>query len=180
MKYVEVLICAALLSFMAGLIYQTERAPAAVEKPIKVEAPKSIIEEIVEDMPLEVGLKPCSKTTMMPCEVSPKDPVRDSLEDHSQKEGLFRKGENVTCIYQGVYWWTDGREDMKSVGMQCKVLEVTKELSEFEPGYQHIKVNCLKGLEKLWSDQPGVGMVRGHKLNFVERWFPSTDCYHFS
>lgn len=179
MKFIEVLICAILISFMAGLLYTTQRAPAAVEKPIKVEH-KSVIEEIVEDMPLEVGLKPCSQTNTMPCEVSPKDPVRDSLEDHPQRDGLFVKGEKVTCIYQGVYSWTDGNEFMKGVGMECKVIEVSKEMPEFEPGYQHVKVNCLKSLEKLWSNQPGLGMVKGHKLNFVERWYSSADCYHFS
>src|SRR5271166_1451639 len=110
MKYIEVLICAALISFMAGSLYETERTPAAVDKPIKMEEHKPALEEILPKIKAE--LKPCSQTTMMPCDVSPRDPVKESLEDHPQKEGLFVKGEKVTCIYQGVYSWTDGNEFM--------------------------------------------------------------------
>jgi len=181
MKFIEVVICAVLISFMAGLFYATEyrsRQPDNVKKQ-KVDVEKSTLDEIVDSIPLEAKLEPCSKTTMMPCEVSPKDPVRENLNDRPQKEGLFVKGEKVTCIYNGVFWWDNKDEFMKTVGMACKVVEASEEYTDLEPGYQQLKVNCKKGLEKMWSDQPGAGMVKGHKLNFVERWFPSTDCYHF-
>lgn len=198
MKYIEVLICAALISFMAGLYYETEykQFPPKVEapktkRPASTQEQKDAVAEVFNDKDPNLAktndivedddskLESCSKTNTMPCNDHPVDPVKEELNEHPQKDGLFRKGEKVTCVYDGIYSWTDGNEFVKGVAMQCDVIQVTEELPEFGLHYQHIKVNCLRGLKTMWSDQPGVGMVKGHKLNLVERWYSSDECYHF-
>ena len=177
MKYVEVLICVLLMSLFVGILYGKESHSMA-PKPVEVETTPAI-EDIQPE--IENGLKPCSRTTMMPCEVSPVDPVRRKLENkYPVRKNLFYEGEKVTCVYPGVYWWDNGDEFMKTVGMECKVIKASEEQAYLAPGYQQIKVDCTKGLEKMWSTQPGAGMEKGHKLNFVKRWFSSDDCYHFS
>lgn len=187
MKFVHILSCVALGSFMIGMFCATECSHKP-EKPSKVpDVAPAVSKDMITSNKGDVeilnganpGLKPCSSSTQMPCEVSPRDPVRESLEAREKVKELFEVGEKVTCIYRAVYSWDNGDEYVKNVGVQCKVTIATEAFEELEPGYQQLKVNCGGGLKKLWGDK-GSGMVKGHKLNFVERWVSSTDCYHFS
>ncbi len=92
---------------------------------------------------------------------------------------LFKKGEEVTCIYDGIWSWSNGEQFVKNTDIECKIINASEAFDDLEPNYQHIQVNCLKGLSEKWSNRPGMGMVKGHKLNYVVRWFNSNDCYHF-
>jgi hypothetical protein len=201
MKYVEFLICVALASFLGGLIYATqgsfpkhqqEEEPKNLEEKINpfrhsssdsdsLTVRRHVAHELLDEgiSPSKIELKPCSETNTMPCEESPRDLVREKLESHPQSEGLFYNGEKVTCLYRGVYSWDNGDEFMKTAGVQCKVVEASEEFADFAPGYQQIKVNCSEGLKKMWGSR-GTGMVKGHPMNYVKRWYTSDDCYHFS
>jgi len=182
MKYIEVLICAALTSFLIGLFYQTEYVNNDIQR---VQLPDSITNDIpvVQDQPAKVtvtdhALKPCSQSNTMPCDESPIDPLKERLNAVKNQGGLFYKGERVTCIYQGVYSWDNGDEFIKATPVRCKVIEATGELVDLQPGYQHIHVDCTEGLKSLWGS-PGVGLVKGHKLNYKQLWYSSDNCYHF-
>jgi hypothetical protein len=197
-KFSEFLFCVALASFSIGLFYvdvlskpDVRAAPQlrrqqkqrdtfqAVDTRDAFVTDKQAAELILSgETP---NLKPCSKTKTMPCSTFTPDPVREKLDRKpQQRQGLFHEGENVTCLYGGVYSWDNGDEFVKTVGVQCKVLEATEELVEFAPGYQQVKVDCLDSLKKLLTKKSGTGMVKGHKLNLTEPWMSSTDCYHFS
>jgi hypothetical protein len=197
MRYVEILISAALLSFLGGLIYATQFVSTnelVERKAIGIHGTNSKLTDAPKKTPYDVmfkdAVKPttiddkelpsCSKVNTMPCTASPPNPLKESLDAKIvNNDKLFPKGEKVTCIYPAIKSWTDGNEFVENVAMKCKVIEASVEFADLEPNYQHIKVNCLKDLETKWSDQPGLGMVKGHKLNHVERWFTSSDCYHF-
>jgi hypothetical protein len=63
--------------------------------------------------------------------------------------------------------------------MKCTVVQASEPWDDLEKDYQHVQVDCSKDIDFQSSDQPGVGMVKGHKLMFKVRWMSSTDCYHF-
>jgi hypothetical protein len=196
MRHLEVLFGAALIGSLIGLYYATKISyPEAPKQNVTYDLLREFEEPVhgvntlttdhntvdrVLNRQQDSDLKSCSRTNTMPCEVSVVDPVKEKLEAHPQAEGVFYKGEKVTCLYNGVYSWDNGNEYIKTVGMECRVTAASEVFTDIGPQYQQIKVNCSKGLEKAWSDQPGVGMVKGHKLNFVERWYTSDECYHFS
>ena len=165
MRFIKILICTILLSFLGGLIYGT----------IKAEVPKIIMKSKPVNEIITTGiLKPCSEVETMPCEVSPPNPVKDNLDAYGQRTGLFKKGEQITCIYSLVKsrHWSDGTDEeyIENVGVICKVLVASEEHIDIEPNYQQLKVKCNLDV---------YGIVKKHKLNKVERWFAGTDCYHF-
>lgn len=193
MKFIHVLICAALIAFMAGLIYSTQdqvivehktvstvnvaggRLTDSVDRAVNWDDP-NLGQPVVTH---EHDLKPCSEVNTMPCDVSPPNPLKEQLDATKERPGLFKKGEAVTCIYPAIFWCTDKSEFVKTVGMKCTVVQASEEYIDLEPNYQHIQVDCSKDIDFQSSDQPGVGMVKGHKLMFKVRWFASTDCYNF-
>ncbi len=197
MKFVHVAICAVLLSFLVGLIVETQGTPRVlgnvIEPIIVTNSTVGQTKPFTQDTTVnlddpnlgqpvdtpDTDLKPCSQVNTMPCEVSPRDPLKEELNAKVEPSGLFTKGEKVTCIYPAIFWWTDRREEVRTIGMKCTVTEASEEFADLEPGYQHVQVDCSKDLKTKWSDQPGVGMVKNHKLNPKVRWFASTDCYHF-
>lgn len=196
MRFIHVVICAALLSFLLGLIWSTQfRQIASVERTSPVNSSYTISKPFTEDVNKTVNwddpnlgqpvvtqdtdLKPCSEVQTMPCETSPKNPLKEELDAEKAGPGLFKKGDKVTCIYPAIFWWTDKSEFVKNVAMKCTVVQASEAYNDLEPNYQHIQVDCSKHIDFQSSDQPGVGMVKGHKLMFKVRWFPSTDCYNF-
>lgn len=92
---------------------------------------------------------------------------------------LYVKGDKVTCMYEGVFSFFDGEEFVNTVPIKCIVLEASGVLEHIAPNYQHIKVDCTKDVDANSSSIPGVGMVKGHKLNYKIRWYNSTSCSHF-
>lgn len=184
MNFKELTLCAILISFAGGVFYEFN-SDADIE-PVRSTQSKRKHKVTLEEFtpantapPLTNTLKPCSETTMMPCDVSPPNPVKDSLDAKPQRDGLFKKGEMITCIYQGIFWWTDRNEFVKAVPMVGKVVQASEAFDDLEKDYQHIQVDFSKDLAFKSSDQPGVGMVKDHKLNYKVQWMPSTDCYHF-
>lgn len=193
MKFIHVLICAALIAFMAGLVHTTQTEVIIEQKEIpstKVRSGRltdSVNANVNWDDPNlgqpvvvhDHDLKPCSQVNTMPCDTSPPNPVKEELDAVESRPGLFKKGEKVTCIYPAIYWWTDGNEFVKNVAMKCTVVQASEPWDDLEKDYQHVQVDCSKDIDFQSSSQPGVGMVKGHKLMFKVRWFSSTDCYHF-
>ena len=88
----------------------------------------------------------------------------------------FYKGQKVTCIYNGVFSWSNGEEFTKTIQVECVVLEASKFWQEYSPNYQFLKVNCKEGLKDKWDNGPGTGLVKDHKINKVERWYTSDEC----
>lgn len=196
MKFVHVAICAALLSFLLGLIWSTQtRHINSVERVAPVNTSYTMNASLTDEPKREVNwddpnlgqpvvvhdhdLKPCSQVNTMPCDTSPPNPVKEKLDAVESRPGLFKKGEKVTCIYPAIYWWTDGNEFVKNVAMKCTVVQASEPWDDLEKDYQHVQVDCSKDIDFQSSSQPGVGMVKGHKLMFKVRWFSSTDCYKF-
>ncbi len=95
---------------------------------------------------------------------------------------LFVVGEHVTCIYQGVFSWTDGDQFLKTIPLECIILEVTapEDMSSYGQSNvrQNIHVDCTKSVIKN-TGSPGIGLVPHHKLNVKKRWYATEDCYHF-
>lgn len=197
MKFVHVITCAALISFFAGIVWSTpERNLAVAETDQTISIPKGSVGRtrtltqpltyntddpnlFMPKQDTDSDLKPCSETNTMPCEVSPRNPVKEELDAKESRPGLFKRGEAVTCIYPAIYSWTDGNQFIKNVGMKCTVVQASEPWDDLEKDYQHIQVDCSKDIDFQSSSQPGVGMVKDHKLMFKVRWFSSTDCYHF-
>lgn len=92
---------------------------------------------------------------------------------------LFSKGEKVSCIYQGIFNWTNGDEFIKPITLNCIVIEASDELIDLEPRYQHIHVDCSASIAKHSGDKPGSGLVKNHPLNYKQLWLNSHDCYNF-
>lgn len=195
MRFLHILICAALISFMVGLYHSTQAVEVVEQKHEANSAymnnsrfTDSVDHKAVNwddpnlGQPIvahDVDLKPCSEVQTMPCETSPRDPLREDLDAVKSRPGLFTKGEKVTCIYPAIFWWTDKSEFVKNVAMKCTVVQASEPWDDIEKDYQHIQVDCSKDIDFQSSNQPGVGMVKGHKLMFKVRWFSSSDCYHF-
>jgi hypothetical protein len=174
MSYKELTLCAILISFAGGVFYGfNDNAEAPKPRLIKHSISPKILPAI------DNTLRPCSEVNTMPCDVSPPNPVKDALDEVQQRDGLFKKGEEVTCIYQGIFCWDNRDEFVKAIPMVCKVLQASEPFDDLEKDYQHIQVDCSKDLVTKSSDQPGAGMVKDHKLNYKIQWFSSTDCYHF-
>lgn len=194
MNFIHAIICGALIGFMAGLVHTTQQTEVIIEQKeipsTKVHNGRltdSVNASVNWDDPNlgqpivthEHDLKPCSEVETMPCETSPRNPVREQLEATKERPGLFKKDEAVTCIYPAIFWWTDKSEFVKTVAMKCTVVQASEAFDDLEKDYQHVQVDCSKDIDFQSSSQPGVGMVKGHKLMFKVRWMPSTDCYHF-
>ncbi len=96
---------------------------------------------------------------------------------------LFRVGEEVTCIYNGVFSWDNGDEFVKGIAVECKVTQVmdgVEDMSEYGQSkhYQRFEVDCTKDI-KAKTGGPGYGLVPDHKLNIKKRWYSTEECYHF-
>lgn len=194
MKFIHVLISAALFSLLMGLVYSTQ-GNEYIEQKIEVSSNNVSTGKLTDEakpivnwddpnlgQPVTIqdtDLKPCSEVNTMPCETSPRNPLKEELDTATERPGLFKKGEAVTCIYPAIFWWTDKSEFVKNVAMKCTVVQASEAFDDLEKDYQHVQVDCSKHIDFQSSDQPGVGMVKGHKLMFKIRWFPSTDCYKF-
>ncbi len=159
-------------SFLAGLLYSY----GAIE-PMKV-APKSLTASYNAQ---DVNMPPIEQV-FETRDVSP-DATHETKGDTTKPEPsgpkIFEKGEMVTCIYSAVKSWSDGNEFIENMPMKCLVVNASDVWNDLEPNYQHVQVDCTKDLETKWSDTPGLGLVKGHKLNYRQRWFTSNDCYHF-
>ena len=193
MRYTEIVICTVLLSFMAGLLCETQchhevtdNAQRRPESVYSTFSPPKPTKPLPSSPTEETALKPCSKSHTMPCDMSPPNPLKESLDAKVEASTVFTKGEGVTCIYPGVFYHEacskdqcliDGAEFIKNIAVECKVLDASEVYNGSE---QQIKVNCLKDLETKWSATQGNSLVKGHKLNATERWFFSDDCYHFT
>jgi hypothetical protein len=125
------------------------------------------------------------------------EPIQNPLEDRADDRPvvvesniekptdykLFEKGEEITCIYQGIFSWSDGNEFVKAVPIECKVVELmegTEDMSQYNQSkyYQRFKVDCTKDVDYK-SGPPGAGLVKGHKLNVKQFWTHTENCYHF-
>jgi len=193
MRFIEVVICAGLISFLGGLFWATQ-APESVDRTLttikhyKTVELIGVVRSIPFNQPTKIDvdhyltgkepLKPCSEATTMPCDGSPLDPLRESL--NAKDSGisnykLFVKGEKVTCIYPLIKYraWSDGTKEeyAENTGLKCNVLQASESFDDIEKNYQHIQVDCTK-------DMANTNAVIGHKLNSV-RWTNSVDCYHF-
>lgn len=196
--FTRTLITAAIVSFTIGVIWSRPSERSIAEYPSNTLPPSiyqmskpltysptvnmddpNLVMPVQSRKEPDTNLKPCSETTTMPCEVSPHSPLKEELDAKDSGPGLFKRGEMVTCIYQGIFWWDNRDEFVKTVPMVCKVLQASEAWDDIEPNYQHIQIDCSKDLTTKWSDQPGAGMVKNHKLNFKVRWYNSNNCYHF-
>jgi len=173
--FYHILVCAALLAFFFGLVYGTNNAESEQRGPNGTKSKRFIKNNISPKIlpAIDNTLRPCSEVNTMPCSTSPLNPLKEKLDSQDQREGLFKKGEEVTCIESVVIvtHWSDGDdESVKNLGLTCKVLIASEEYPDLEPNYQHLKVKCN-------YDLPNV--VQNHKLNNAERWTSSSSCYHF-
>ena len=110
-------------------------------------------------------------------------PVGPGQVDRPNDVQLFKKGEMVTCIYSGIFSWSDGDEFVKNVPIKCKVTQVADWItdnSEYGQSkyYQNFEVDCTKDIDAK-SGGPGAGLVKNHKLNIKKRWYSTEECYHF-
>lgn len=61
-------------------------------------------------------------------------PVEPTEIEKPNDTKLFRVGEDVTCIYNGVFSWDNGDEFVKGVAIECKVITVAdgvEDMSEY-------------------------------------------------
>ena len=92
----------------------------------------------------------------------------------------FKKGQTVTCIYNGVHSWSDGDQFMKPIPLTCTIKKASPVWKDVEPkGHQQMQIDCSTSVDA-HTGPPGVGLVKNHPLNAKIRWVTSYDCYHFS
>jgi hypothetical protein len=96
-------------------------------------------------------------------------PLRSEYNEYGN-EKIHKVGAMVTCIYTAIYSWDNGDEFPKMVPMKCEVLEVSRHSSQ-------LKIDCSKDLKTQWSDRPGHGMVKDHKINKTVFWSANASCY---
>lgn len=89
---------------------------------------------------------------------------------------LFNKNDKVVCMYEGVFSYITGEEFVQTIPLECTILNASDIIIEGGPFYQHLRVDCTKDLQTKWTDRKGLGLVKGHKLNYEIFWTNSTSC----
>lgn len=83
---------------------------------------------------------------------------------------MFNIGMTALCIYSAVIAWHPFEEEVKEVGINCKVLEVS-DMPAFGKGYQHLRLDCTEGLKTVSN------LSKTSKLNHKVVWLDSDKCH---